>query len=192
MHIIKILQLGDTGIGKTYIANKLCNRDISNIRCTIGVEFNCITININKNTYKFNFWDCTGNPNFGFIIDSFIKLCNVFVIYFDPFNKNFKTSIQFWLYKIRCDLIKDNFKVLLVGFYKGSENIKILINSNKLHNSILKYLNDIDIDFLFVNDENIYDIFNKITGQQLFYKKKQFLHNYLFNFFSSIIKTKCK
>ena len=81
---INVLQIGNNGVGKTYMVSNYLGNYTFNTSPTVGVEFNCIFKKNNCDEIKIHLWDCAGADRFRSIIRAYYNNCDIFLIYFDP------------------------------------------------------------------------------------------------------------
>lgn len=154
---IKVLHIGNTEVGKTYLLNKYKEDIMMNISPTIGVDFTCIFKEYNDNKYKLHSWDCAGSSRFRAIIRSYYTIADIYIIYFDANDTNFTIHIEAWLNEIKSESIENN-RILLVGNYKSEINFI-------LQNEIKDYLDNLDLNYIFMSGMTDYDnIIQKIIN----------------------------
>ena len=116
---IKVLLLGDIGVGKTTLCQKLNTGDfIYEHRSTIGVDFltylhKCNTPLGNYN-YKLQFWDTTGQDKFYSLISCYFRRSNIILIMFDLSNNDSYKNILKW-YSCISNYMIDNMTIILIG-----------------------------------------------------------------------------
>lgn len=60
-HMVKLIIIGDSGVGKTNMIMKFCQQDFrDNYIATIGVDFKVKTIQIDDKKFKLQIWDTAG------------------------------------------------------------------------------------------------------------------------------------
>ena len=65
---IRVLQIGNYGVGKTYLLSNYLGNYTYNTTPTVGVEFNFIYKRHESDDIKIHFWDCAGSERFRNII----------------------------------------------------------------------------------------------------------------------------
>ena len=90
---IKIILIGNSGVGKTAIINRYYNNSFDiNMESTISMNFVGKKININGKYYDLNIWDTAGQEAYRSCNKLFIKNSNIVIFVYDITNK--KTFID--------------------------------------------------------------------------------------------------
>ena len=112
--ILKILILGDSGVGKTSILIKYINNkfDESHI-ATIGVDYMDKTIKYKNINVKLQIWDTSGQEKFRSIARNFYRNSDAIFIVFDLNNKDTYNSIKQWINDVEEH--SPNIKKILLG-----------------------------------------------------------------------------
>ncbi len=87
--IYKVVFMGDSGVGKSSIAERLVN-DVFSIstEATIGASYlSKILSKINK-IYNFNIWDTAGQEKYHCLVPLYYKNCDAAMIVYDITNRN--------------------------------------------------------------------------------------------------------
>ena len=64
-YMIKLIIIGDSGVGKTNILTRFCENIFKDTHvATIGVDFNVKTIDIEDKRLKLQIWDTAGQERF--------------------------------------------------------------------------------------------------------------------------------
>ncbi|KAL7510255.1 hypothetical protein ACHAXN_007211, partial [Cyclotella atomus] len=83
-HQIKILLVGDGGVGKTAFKDILSNRQFEEkYVATVGVKVQPLVFRTNRGLIKFNVWDTAGQEKFGCLRDGIYDNADCGVIMFD-------------------------------------------------------------------------------------------------------------
>ena len=81
---IKIVLLGDAGVGKTSITNRFIRSTFTpEMDSTIGAAYNKLYLNINNNRINIEFWDTAGQERFRSMITSYFRNANACILVFD-------------------------------------------------------------------------------------------------------------
>lgn len=60
-HIVKIVLIGDSGVGKTSFMNRFCfDKFKHNIPCTVGLDYGQKVIKISERKIMIQLWDTAG------------------------------------------------------------------------------------------------------------------------------------
>lgn len=117
--IIKVLVIGDAGVGKTSIIRRYVD-DVFEIalKNTIGVDFIPMYMKVKDDTnrskvYKFQIWDCAGQERFNSIIRSYIREANVILFTFDLSDETSFEHISKWVKHIENDMTHKYVSVLV-------------------------------------------------------------------------------
>lgn len=173
MKKITVCIAGDSKTGKTSYLNYLSKINFSSIQdSTAGVD--CKTIDFNKDNIYWKVYDTSGNQNFRTITRQYLKLKDVYLLFFDLNDEISFNSVSYWM-----QLIKDYSEIILVGnksdlerkvsnnqifFVTSKYNIRyieISIKNNINLNSISEMINNINFNKqLLTYDSNGYIQFN--------------------------------
>lgn len=174
--IVKIILVGDSGIGKTSLMQVCCGEMFSNtFISTIGVDFRIKNVNINKTPIKLHIWDTAGQERFRSISKSYFRGAHVILLIFDLGNRRTFYNLEEWMNDIRSNIIFEP-KIILVG--NKYENIidvtenEIQIFANKYH---LEYFgvsakNNVNIEELF--NKAVLDGYNIYISNEISYEVK--------------------
>lgn len=90
-HLVKVLMIGDSGVGKTCILHKLDKDEFKiNTTPTLAIDFKLKVMDINGKKLKMQFWDTAGQERFrtltqGYFSGTFKYLRLIFIISKMPF-----------------------------------------------------------------------------------------------------------
>ena len=94
---IKIILLGDSGVGKTNIILRYLKNEFSqNSTSTIGTTFGVKELNRNNITYNLNIWDTTGQEIYRSVTKLFIQGAKIVILVYSIDRKNTFESLNFW------------------------------------------------------------------------------------------------
>ena len=115
-YVIKILTLGDTGVGKTSIIQKFVNDKFSqNMLSTIGVDFQSKIIMIDNTKVKLKIWDTTGQERFKTLTSQYYNGADGALLIFDVTNKESFERINFWMNELNEKKKLNELGLLLIG-----------------------------------------------------------------------------
>ncbi|EGR27873.1 rab2 gtpase, putative [Ichthyophthirius multifiliis] len=114
-YLFKFILVGDTGVGKSCILLKFSEeRYVSDHDATIGVEFGSKTLEINKQTIRFQIWDTAGQESFRSITKSYYKGSIGVILVFDVNKKSSFDNLGRWLKDIK-EQAQQNTILTIVG-----------------------------------------------------------------------------
>jgi len=112
---IKLLMLGDTGVGKTCLLLRYAYDSFSpTFITTIGIDFKIKRVEIDDLLVKLQIWDTAGQERFRTITVSYFKGAHGIVLVYDITDRDTFESIQQWVEQIH-EYADANVNVLLVG-----------------------------------------------------------------------------
>ena len=159
---IKILLLGDSGVGKTSIFHRYCKKQFEeNKTATVGADILTKEITYKNESYKIHIFDTAGQERFRSITSSYFHMSDYYFVIFDLTNKNSLDSIPDWLQQLKKE--KENPKYIILG---NKDDIKKNQIPNEEINKTLDNLGTIKINkenFLRVSaksGKNIDEAFN--------------------------------
>jgi Ras-related protein Rab-1A len=114
--LVKLLLIGDSGVGKTNILMQYVDGvSCENYIATIGVDFKIKTIMVGNKKVKLQIWDTAGQERFKTITSSYYRGAQGIIIVYDQTNKETFDHVKKWL--------RD------VDTYAGENVAKILIGN---------------------------------------------------------------
>ena len=159
---IKILLLGDSGVGKTSIFHRYVKKQFEeNKTATVGADILTKEITYKNESYKIHIFDTAGQERFRSITSSYFHMSDYYFVVFDLTNKNSLDSIPDWLQQLKKE--KENPKYIILG---NKDDIKKNQIPNEEINKTLDNLGTIKINkenFLRVSaksGKNIDEAFN--------------------------------
>ena len=116
---INICIIGDKCVGKTSLAELLCNYKLNkNYNPTVGVGFFCKNIYYGKDLIKINFWDTSGDERYFSLIPLYFRLSHCVLLVLDISNQKSIDNCFNWL--------------TLVFHHKEDVIVKIFINKTDI------------------------------------------------------------
>jgi len=93
----KTLLLGETKVGKTSVANRLCsNRFSDDYMVTIGGTYLQKRLNLSSNELIYHLWDCCGDERFASLLPVIWKDANAVIFVYDVSNVESFEKINHW------------------------------------------------------------------------------------------------
>ncbi|XP_041352345.1 ras-related protein Rab-13-like [Gigantopelta aegis] len=113
--LIRLLLVGDTGVGKTCLICRYAHDQFSNDHVsTIGVDFKVRTIEIDGQTVKVQIWDTAGQERFEAITKQFYRRAQGVMVVYDITNQTSFLSLPKWMAYIK-QFAKEDAVLMLVG-----------------------------------------------------------------------------
>ena len=113
---IKMVVLGDSGVGKTCIINRyIFNQFNSDNDSTFGSSLSSKAIKKDKIKYKLNIWDTTGQERYQSITNLFIKGANAIILVYSIDSLSSFEGLNFWYESIKEHLQGNDYILFVVG-----------------------------------------------------------------------------
>lgn len=99
---VKILLIGDTGVGKSSLARRFADEDTPEFTgATIGVDFKVRYIRVTENRkLKVALWDTAGAERFRTLTASYYRGVHAYVMVYDVTDRNSLQSLEYWLKEV--------------------------------------------------------------------------------------------
>lgn len=138
-YTIKIIMVGESGVGKSSIFGRYCEKYYSDASTsTIGVDYNIKGIKINGKNVKLQIWDTAGQERYRTITTSYYRGAHIIMLVFDLTNEYSFARIKYWLSEMKKYIEHDNF-ILIGNKSDRTENYQVgkkEINDFILENNI--------------------------------------------------------
>ena len=113
---IKVILLGDSGVGKSCIINRYINNAYDpNIESTLGSNACTKLVEKKSISYILNLWDTTGQEKYHSITNLFIKGSNIVILVYSIDSLSSFKGLDFWYKSVNEKLEGDNFVLAVVG-----------------------------------------------------------------------------
>ena len=172
---VKIVFVGDAGVGKTQIINRFVNNSFSDVYLETIVNSYHKTINSNGKIIKLQLWDTAGQERFRAITRTYYKSAHLIVFVYAVDDKNTFKNIKNWVKNVK-EQTDEKTKFLLIGNKCDLEEERKVSREEAE-----KYAKDNNMRFIEVsakNGTNINDdMFNSIIQDFLDDMEKDFTHN---------------
>ena len=113
---IKIIVLGNSGVGKTSIINNyIFNKFNPDIETTFANSLSSKVIKKGKIKYKLNIWDTIGQEKYHSITNLFIKGANAVILVYSIDSLSSFEGLNFWYESTKEYLPENNYILFIVG-----------------------------------------------------------------------------
>ena len=164
---LKVILLGDTGVGKTNIINRfLFGTFDENLKPTLASSSLEKNIKRDDGEYILKVWDTTGQERYNSITKLFIKGSQIVILVYAIDNLKSFENINFWRNLIKDELDRDEYILAIVG------NKKDLFEHEAVDEEKGKKLaDDLDADFSLISakydTQSINDLFNSLLDRYI-------------------------
>ena len=101
-HLLKVLLVGDLGVGKSAIVCRFNNDTFSpSFISTIGIEFAMRSVRVLDRTCKLQIWDTAGQERFRTITRAYYRGAHGFILVYDVGDIKSFENLKHWLEQIR-------------------------------------------------------------------------------------------
>jgi len=145
---IKLLTLGETGVGKTSIILRYTENSFLNSQIyTIGIDCKIKKIKIDNKIINVLIWDTAGQERFRNITSHYFNNADGILLVYDISNRESFEKLNYWLNEINQKIDKNKINIILVGNKKD-----INFNNNKIeeneddNNNIIKTKREISYE----------------------------------------------
>ena len=112
---IKVILIGDSGIGKTNLINTSVGMQFSDkLKPTISPSYNVKIFEIEGKKYRLNLWDTAGQEKYVKVTKLFFKGSGIIILVYDITNKESFKSLENW-HQMSEDIIESEHIYGLVG-----------------------------------------------------------------------------
>ena len=193
---IKIILLGDSGVGKTSLLNCLEPNDIDlNQKKTISLEYFNYIIKANNNIIRMQIWDTVGHEKFNSIISNYYKTTDVAIFMYSIDNIESFNNINNWFNELNDKGNNDNniktIKILLGNkndlekerkvTYEMGEKLKNEKNFYFFQEINCSYKNNEENDLV----QNLFFEIGKIVYKEYIFTKMERVNSSVYNYEAS-------
>lgn len=95
---IKIISMGDLGVGKSCVIKRFCEEKfVSKYISTIGIDYGVKPVQVHGEEVRVNFWDLSGLPEFLEVRNEFYKDTQGGILMFDVTSRKSFEALESWL-----------------------------------------------------------------------------------------------
>ena len=160
---LKLMVLGDQGVGKTAIIQRYCKGTFSeNYISTVGIDFQNKIVNVKNKKVNLQIWDTAGQEKFRAISKNYIQSSQGFLVIYDISKRISFININNWM-----EIINQNSKAkfILIGNKKDLEDAR-QVQTNEGENLGRKFRCSF-FETSAADGENIEEAFNKFAEEIL-------------------------
>ncbi|KAN0023656.1 hypothetical protein ACTFIV_008043 [Dictyostelium citrinum] len=128
---LKIITLGDCGVGKTSIYNNFVNGKFEKYRCSITPEIFIKALMIENEHVFVQVWDTFGQERFHAFSPSYYRGANCYTLCFDIHNEKSFINLEKWIEDVRIHLL-GNIPFVLIGTKKDITRTDISISKERI------------------------------------------------------------
>lgn len=135
--IVKIIIVGDSGIGKSCILAMLCEGTFDTLSSpTIGVDFKTKRILVDEHHVKLHLWDTAGLERFRSLTRGYYRNVNAVIFAFDLANIFSLKHLDDWIKEVKSYIDDENVIMMVVGNKCDHQN---RISKDIINESFAKY-----------------------------------------------------
>ncbi|CCH60768.1 hypothetical protein TBLA_0D02650 [Henningerozyma blattae CBS 6284] len=159
--IMKILLIGDSGVGKSCLLVRFVDDKFNpSFITTIGIDFKIKTIDINGKKIKLQLWDTAGQERFRTITTAYYRGAMGIILVYDVTDENTFENIRTW-FKTVNEHANGEAQLLLVGNKSDMETRTVTYEQGE---SLAKELGIPFIESSAKDDKNVNEIFFTLTN----------------------------
>ena len=164
-HLVKILLIGESGVGKTCVLQRFNKGDfLVNHLTTIAIDFKMKIYEINGVKLKMQIWDTAGQERFNTLTANFFKAAQGIILVYSVTDANSFQAINKWINQIQNNSPK-NVKILLVGNKVDLENDRVI--SSEQGTECAKKFGLEHMETSAFTGQNVNEVFHKIGEMML-------------------------
>ncbi|XP_053993678.1 uncharacterized protein LOC128884359 isoform X3 [Hylaeus volcanicus] len=181
--LLKLLILGDSGVGKTSLMNRWVQNKFSNqYRATIGADFSFRTIRVDNQKVTVQIWDTAGQERFKSLGVTFYRGADCCIFVYDVSSQESFENITFWRNEFFLQCVchdAKSFPCMIIGNKDDLPSTLIKVNVKKaekwstsigaLHATTSAYAGE-NVETIFLVS---FDSRSELIKLALFYRKKQ-------------------
>lgn len=154
--IMKILLIGDSGVGKSCLLVRFVEDKFSpSFITTIGIDFKIKTVDINGKKIKLQLWDTAGQERFRTITTAYYRGAMGIILVYDVTDERTFANVKQW-FKTVNDHANDDAQLLLVG---NKSDMDTRLVSFEQGESLAKELGIPFVESSAKDDTNVNEIF---------------------------------
>ena len=113
---VKVILLGESGVGKTCIINRYINNVYNNLTpSTLGTAFSVKEIKKGNIKYNVNVWDTTGQEKYHSVTNLFINGSNIVILVYSITSESSFKGLEYWYDSLKEKLEGENYILAIIG-----------------------------------------------------------------------------
>ena len=113
---VKVILLGESGVGKTCIINRYINNVYNNSTpSTLGTAFSVKEIKKGNIKYNVNVWDTTGQEKYHSVTNLFINGSNIVILVYAITSDTSFKGLDYWYNSLKEKLEGENYILAIIG-----------------------------------------------------------------------------
>jgi Ras-related protein Rab-11A len=175
-HVIKVILIGDSGVGKTNIISRLCKDEfLVESKSTVGVEFASKLIELeNKKVIKMQIWDTAGQERYKAITNTYYYRSQGAVVVFDITKVSSFKNVDKWVTQMREHAGPD-VTIVLVGNKSDLKSLRAITVEEALDKAA-SLGNTEYIETSALHNSHINDAFSSLV-KSTYYLNKEYTSN---------------
>ncbi|KAJ5077759.1 ras and ef-hand domain-containing protein [Anaeramoeba ignava] len=162
-HVVKIVLIGDSSVGKTNLLTRFCENEFApDSMPTIGVEFGSKIVEINEQRIKAQIWDTAGQERFRSVTQAYYRgSVGAFIVY-DITNPLSFRRLGDWYQEFKSQA-EDNSIIMIIGNKCDLENDRKILQEDAE-----KFAKEHDILFMETSAKdgtNVEETFSKLMNK---------------------------
>lgn len=166
---IKILFVGDSGVGKTSIKNRLLGIEDGSISSTIGIDINSFKLAKGNIELIYNIFDIGGQKHYSSVRGIYYREPHLIVFVFDVSNSSSLLNLLYWSDEVVGNTGSNIFRAIVLG---NKIDLVNTVEKDQLR-YVLESLKERGIDVVGVifvsakNGENIRELYRMLVAEGL-------------------------
>lgn len=137
----KCVLVGDAGVGKSSIMQKITNDTFTSIESTLGASY----YQENIHDVCLDFWDTAGQERYRSLIPMYLKNAFLILVVFDLNHHQSFDSLKYWFNTIKYE----DAQIVLIG---NKHDLKKQVSNEEINN--LMYKTDLDLSYIEISCKN--------------------------------------
>ena len=112
---LKLIVIGDSGVGKTNIISRYVSNTFSNdSKATVGVEFFTKPFRVNNDIVKLEIWDTAGQERYKSITSAYYKGSRGALLVYDITRPSTFEDVEKWMTELK-EKVRGSLKIIIIG-----------------------------------------------------------------------------